>query len=303
MLNALDSSPQGCHNPILADSVRCHDTAAPRSLLHNGLDLGRRELRVLGLVVETHDAPRRANLDHLGAVADDLPRLTDALIHAVAQRKHLAPELAPVAHQVQRAVVLVAVPARYAQRRQRRVHRRPHHEPLVDHGPQVARRPAQLTHRRKPRHQRLAQVFDQHGTHLHRRAGQKGPRRLLHGEYGVRAGKVRVHVPEAGHQRGAELGMEGDMVVLARQGRGVHAHPDDGALGGRHDHAAVGNGLPAARDEHLGVHAEEVLGVAATHLVVVDDDTIGGGLLRRSVRHFHLGVQSPLGEELLKTCR
>ncbi|CAN8102313.1 unnamed protein product [Discula destructiva] len=171
-----------------------YDTAASRSLLHNRFNLGRRELAVLRLIIQTQHAPRGTDLDDLGPIPDDNARHANTIIHTVAQRKHLV-AVARGLDQAQRTLVLVAVAAGDAQGAERRVHRRPHDGALVDERLQVARGPAELAHRCEAREQRCAQVVYENGADLGLLAGEELLEGFLQGSDDVGADKVRMDIP------------------------------------------------------------------------------------------------------------
>jgi len=120
MLDRLDASMQRVHDSRLAMAVSGDKAIGARCLVDDGLDLGRRELRVQRVVDEAQHAARRADLDDFGAAPDLQPHGAHALVHAVGHVHRDAFD-ALGAHQLPRVRVQVAVARRHADDRVRRV--------------------------------------------------------------------------------------------------------------------------------------------------------------------------------------
>jgi hypothetical protein len=205
--------------------------------LHDGSQLGRRELLVDRVVDLGEHAARGAHLDHLGVLPQLLAGDPGALVGSVGQPHEVALP-APVLHPVQGEGVQVRVPAGGGQDRACGVDGRAVQDALGDGAGQVQAETADLAHRGDARVQRGPQISRRAGP----AQGQREERELLQVKT-PGAEEVPVAVPHPRHDRRRAR----DRDAGRRRGRpGRTCVADPGSV--EHDHPAP-DGLAVSRNE------------------------------------------------------
>ncbi len=237
VLDRVHTRVRGPAHALGAVRVRGHLPAEPVGVRHDRLHLLERVLRRVRVVSLREHPAGRADLDHVRAVLDDL---ADLVLHSLDAVRHAV----SLEAKRRRQQVLVAVPARDAERRPRRDDAGADDVAVVDGVAQGDVRVvagAQVAHGREPGLERPPGV----PRAVQRLARRRDPQPRVPERAQVE-GQVRVHVDQAGKQRGLR---QVDRRV-ARGGLDVAGGGDPGDPVAFDDDGLAGAQLARAHVEH-----------------------------------------------------